>query len=138
MSFKVQDTVIEQGTVYRGYIKVGDASTHEVKLPYIIINGIKKGLVVTILGGVHAVECAPVEAIYRLADEIKPEALSGTLVLVPVVNTEGFHARQPYHNQLDYLNQNKVFPGDPRASITRRFAYLVFARAREIRVIQSN
>ena len=126
MSFKVQDTVIEQGTVYRGYIKIGDASTHEVKLPYIIINGTKQGSVVSILGGVHAVECAPVEAIYRLAEKIKPEELSGTLILVPIVNTEGFHARQPYHNKLDHLNQNKVFPGDPEASITKRVAYHVF------------
>lgn len=126
MSFKVQDTVIERGKVYRGYIKVGDASTHEVKLPYIIINGAKQGSTITILGGVHAVECAPVEAIYRLAENIKPEELSGTLILVPIVNTEGFHARQPYHNQLDHLNQNKVFPGDPEASITKRVAYHVF------------
>lgn len=126
MSFKVQDTVIERGKVYRGYIKIGDASTHEVKLPYIIINGAKQGSTVTILGGVHAVECAPVESIYRLAEKIKPEELSGTLILVPIVNTEGFHARQPYHNQLDHLNQNKVFPGDPEASITKRVAYHVF------------
>lgn len=126
MSFKVQDRVVEPGTTHRGYIKIGNASTHEVKLPYIIINGEKKGSVVTILGGVHAVECAPVEAIYRLAESIKPEQLSGTLILVPIVNTEGFHARQPYHNQLDHLNQNKVFPGDPEASITKRVAYNVF------------
>ena len=126
MSFKVQDTVIEQGKVYRGYIKIGDASTHEVKLPYIVINGVEEGPVVTILGGVHAVECAPVEAIYRLADSINPAMLTGTLILVPIVNTEGFHARQPYHNQLDHLNQNRVFPGDPEASITKRVAYHVF------------
>ncbi len=126
MSFKVQNTVIEQGTIHRGYVKIGDASTHEVKLPYIIINGAKKGPKVTILGGVHAIECAPVEAIYRLAETIKPESLSGTLIMVPIVNTEGFHARQPYHNQLDHLNQNKVFPGDPEASITKRVAYHVF------------
>lgn len=106
-------------------MKIGDASTHEVKLPYIVINGTKKGPIVTILGGVHAVECAPVEAIYRLSETIEPKKLTGTLILVPIVNTEGFHARQPYHNQLDHLNQNKVFPGDPKASITKRVAYHV-------------
>jgi len=126
MSFKVQDTVIKPRTTDRGYVKIGDASTHEVKLPYIVINGAKKGPTVTILGGVHAVECAPVEAIYRLAEKISPDQLSGTLILVPIVNTEGFHARKPYHNQLDHLNQNKVFPGDPEASITKRVAYHVF------------
>ncbi|MCK4399537.1 succinylglutamate desuccinylase/aspartoacylase family protein, partial [Candidatus Bathyarchaeota archaeon] len=50
----------------------------------------------------------------------------GILVLVPVVNTEGFHARKPYSNQLDHLNQNKVFPGDPEGSMTRRVAHAVF------------
>ena len=126
MSFKVQETVMEQGTTHRGYIVIGEASTHTVKLPYIIINGAQKGPTVTILGGVHAIECAPVEAIYRLAETLEPEKLKGTLILVPIVNTEGFHARQPYHNQLDHLNQNKVFPGDPEASITKRVAYHVF------------
>ena len=126
MSFKVQDTVIMQGTVQRGYVKIGDASTHEVKLPYIVINGAQKGPTVTILGGVHAVECAPIEAIFRLAETIIPDQLSGTLILIPIVNTEGFHARKPYHNQLDHLNQNKVFPGDPEATITKRVAYHVF------------
>lgn len=126
MSFKVQDSVIEQGTASRGYIEIGDASTHTVKLPYIVINGARDGPVVSILGGVHALECAPVEAIYRLADSITPEQLAGTLILVPVVNTEGFHARQPYHNQLDHLNQNRVFPGDLESSITKRVAYQVF------------
>ncbi|TRO50543.1 hypothetical protein E2P71_10380, partial [Candidatus Bathyarchaeota archaeon] len=123
---KIMDTVIEKGKKHRGFIKVGDASTHEVKLPYIVIEGVKEGRVVTILAGIHAIECAPVEAVYRLADTIEPNQLSGTLVLVPVVNTEGFHARQPYHNQLDHLNQNKVFPGDPEASITKRVAHYIF------------
>jgi predicted deacylase len=126
MTFKVKDTIIEQGTSHRGYLEIGDASTHKVKLPYIVINGKEKGLTLTILGGIHAIECTPVEAIYRLADQLEPQQLTGTLILIPIVNTEGFHARQPYHNQLDHLNQNRVFPGDPKASITKRVAYNVF------------
>lgn len=126
MTFQVKETIIEPGEVYRGYVEIGEASTHMVKLPYIVINGVKKGATLTILGGVHSLECTPVEAIYRLSENIKPEQLSGTLILVPIVNTEGFHARTPYHNQLDHLNQNQVFPGDPEASITQRVAYYVF------------
>jgi len=126
MKFNVLDVIIEPGRKYRGYIKVGDASTHEVKLPYIVINGTTQGKVLAILGGVHSLECAPVEAIYRLANNVKPEQVKGTLILLPIVNTEGFHARQPYHNKLDHLNQNKVFPGDPEKSLTNRVAYHVF------------
>jgi len=126
MSFQVDDTVIEQGTKHRGWVEIGEASTHTVRMPYIVINGAKDGKTLTILGGVHAVECTPVEAIYRLADSIDPDELSGTLILVPIVNTEGFHARKPYHNILDHLNQNRVFPGDSEASITKRVAFHVF------------
>lgn len=126
MSFQVEDTVVEPGITHRDWLVIGEASTHTVKMPYIVINGTKKGPTLTVLGGVHAVECAPVEALYRIADSIKPESVSGTLNLVPIVNTEGFHARKPYHNILDHLNQNKVFPGDPEASITKRVAYQVF------------
>ncbi len=126
MSFKVEVTEIEQGTTHRGWVDVGEATSHTVRIPYIVINGTKEGPTLTVLGCVHAIECAPVEAIFRLADSIKPEDVSGTLLLVPVVNTEGFHARKPYHNVLDNLNQNKVFPGDPEASITKRVAYHIF------------
>jgi predicted deacylase len=126
MSFKVEDTIIEQGSMYRGWLDVGEASTHTVKIPYIILNGKKEGPTLTVLGGVHALECAPVETIFRLTENIKPEDVSGTLILVPVVNTEGFHARKSYHNILDNLNQNGVFPGDPEASITKRVAYHIF------------
>lgn len=126
MSFQVDDTLIEQGRVHRGWIEIGEASTHTVKMPYIVINGVNDGPVLTILGGVHAVECAPIEAIFRLADTIRPEQVSGTIIMVPIVNTEGFHARKPYHNILDHLNQNGVFPGDAEASITKRVAYQVF------------
>ena len=126
MSFIVGDTVIEQNTVHRGWVDVGEATTHTVRIPYIVINGLKDGPTLTVLGGVHALECAPVEAIFRLADTIRPEQVSGKLILVPVVNTEGFHARKSYHNIIDHLNQNKVFPGDPEASITKRVAYHIF------------
>ncbi len=126
MSFHVDNVEVKPGEVYRGWVEIGEASTHTVRMPYIVINGAKTGPTLTILGGVHAVECAPVEAIYRLADSVKPEDVSGTVILVPIVNTEGFHARKPYHNNLDNLNQNQVFPGNPEASITRRVAYHVF------------
>jgi predicted deacylase len=126
MSFQVDDTVIQRGTTHRGWVEIGEASTHTVRMPYIVINGAKDGKTLTILGGVHAVECAPVEAIYRLADTIDPAHVSGTIILVPIVNTEGFHARKPYHNILDHLNQNKVFPGNAEASITKRVAFHVF------------
>jgi hypothetical protein len=126
MSFKVGDQEIPRGEKRRGYLQVAQASTHQVQLPYIAAHGAWEGPTLTVLSGVHAVEYAPVEAVLRLADSVDASDLSGTLIMLPVVNTEGFHARKPYENQLDHLNQNRVFPGDPEGSVTRRVAHAVF------------
>lgn len=126
MSFKIDKTIIPKGEKHRGFLKIAQASTHLVELPYIVINGEKDGPTLTVLSGVHALECAPVEAVLRLADDLNPEDISGAVLFVPVVNTEGFHARKPYHNHLDNLNQNQVFPGDPESSITKRVAHKIF------------
>jgi hypothetical protein len=126
MSFQVADVEVKPGEKHAGYLSVGSASTHEVSMPYIVVNGFRPGPVLTVLSGVHAVECTPVEAVLRLAKSVEPADISGTLIMVPIVNTEGFHTRKPYSNQLDHLNQNKVFPGDPEGSMTRRVAHAVF------------
>jgi predicted deacylase len=126
MSFRIGEEEIGQGEKHKGYLNIASASTHTVRMPYIIVNGEKSGPTLTVLSGVHAIECAPIEAVLRLADSVEPKNLSGTLIIIPIVNTEGFHARKPYHNQLDHLNQNRVFPGDPEASITKRVANTVF------------
>ena len=127
MSFTIGDQEIKRGKKRRGFLKVAKASTHDVELPFIVINGAKEGPVLSILSGIHALECAPIEALLRLGEDIDPNRISGTLILLPVVNTEGFHARKSYHNQLDNLNQNKVFPGDSEESITKRVADKVFS-----------
>jgi predicted deacylase len=105
---------------------VAGASTHSVEIPFIAFNGAESGPTLTVLGGVHGVECTPVEGILRLSDRIDLPHLRGKLMLLPVVNVEAFHARTPYENQLDHLNQNKVWPGDPEGSITKRIAHTVW------------
>ena len=126
MSLNVVSVQIEPGQRIQGYLKVGEASTHDVRLPYIVINGREPGPTLCVLGGVHSLECASVEGALRVVREIELGDLKGTLIVVPVVNVEGFHARTPYHNALDHLNQNRVFPGDPARTMTSRVAHAVF------------
>ena len=126
MAFQIQDKVIKKGEKQKGWLKVAKATTHMVKIPYIIINGEQIGPTLTILSGVHSLEAAPIEANLRLGNELEAKDLKGTLIIIPVVNTEGFHARKPYENILDHLNQNKAFPGDPEGSMTSRVANSVF------------
>ena len=126
MTFQIRETYIKKGEIYKGWLDVAEATSYQVKLPYIVINGSQKGPTLTILSGVHSIEAAPIEATLSLTKLIDPKELKGKVIAIPVVNTEGFHIRKPYENLIDHLNQNKVFPGEPTGSITRQVAHIIF------------
>lgn len=126
MSFRVGDREIVPGEKAKGFVKAGEASTHDVMMPYVIVNGVDPGPTLCVLGGVHPLEYVSIEGVLRVAQEIEPEGLKGTLILVPVVNTDGFNARAAFINPVDYVNQNRVFPGSPDGSLSRRVASCLF------------
>jgi len=39
LSFKVGDREIGPGEKAKGFVKAGEASTHDVMMPYVIVNG---------------------------------------------------------------------------------------------------
>jgi hypothetical protein len=126
MSVKIGNSIIKRGEKARSYLKVAEASTHDVILPYIVINGAQIGPKLCVLGGVHPLEYAGMEGVLKVAKEVDPRTLKGTLFLLPVVNTDGFHAKAAFNNPIDYVNQNRVYPGDPKGTMSRRVAHLVF------------
>jgi hypothetical protein len=126
MSVKIGDSAIQRGEKVRGYLKVAEASTHSVTLPYIVVNGAHEGPKLCVLGGVHPLEYAGIEGVLKVANEVEPKDVKGTLMLLPLVNTDGFHARAAFNNPIDYVNQNRVYPGDPKGTLSRRVAHIVF------------
>jgi len=126
MSIKIGETEIKKGEKVKGFIKVGEASTHDVNMPYIVINGSEAGPRLCVLGGIHPLEYASILGVLRVAKEVEPGDLKGTLIIVPVVNTDGFNARAAFNNPIDYVNQNRVFPGDPEGTMSRRVADALF------------
>jgi predicted deacylase len=126
MSFKIGEKEIKKGEKVKGFVKVGEASTHDVRMPYVVVNGEESGLTLCVLGGIHPLEYASIRGVLRVAKEVEPEDLRGTLIIVPVVNTDGFNARAAFNNPVDYVNQNRVFPGDPEGSMSRRVARALF------------
>jgi hypothetical protein len=126
MSFKIGEKEIGKGEKAKGFVKVGEASTHDVRMPYVVVNGEGDGPTLCVLGGIHPLEYASIRGVLRIAQEIEPGSLKGTLVLVTVVNTDGFNARAAFNNPIDYVNQNRVFPGDPEGTMSRRVADALF------------
>ncbi len=126
MSIRIGEVEIGVGEKVKGFLKVGEASTHDVMMPYIVVRGSQPGPTLCVLGGIHPLEYASIEGVLRVTQKIEPMDLKGNLLVVPVVNTDGFNARASFNNPIDYVNQNRVFPGDLRGTMSRRVAHTLF------------
>lgn len=87
-----------------------------------VLHGIKKGPVVLVCAAIHGDELNGIEICRRVAAQIDPTSLHGTLMLVPVVNMFGFIQQSRYLP--DRRDLNRCFPGSERGALGSRLAYL--------------
>jgi hypothetical protein len=127
VSLNVAGAEVQPGTRARGYLRVSEASTHLVTVPWVAFNGLFPGPTLCVIGGVHSLESTPIEGLFRIIDELDPSNMRGRLIIVPFVNSSGFNARTPYDNPWDHLNQNRVWPGDAEGPLTKRVAHAVWS-----------
>ena len=118
-----------RGEKKSGYLEVGETAVATVSIPLVIINGTEPGPVLCISGGVHGYEYSSIEAANRLIRQSDPSKLSGTLIIVPVLNMAGFETRgpqggqsTPFQNPIDCINLNRIFPGNPDGTMSYQIA----------------
>jgi predicted deacylase len=115
---------LKPGTTQRHLIKLpGTALTNDEPRPVISVAGVKPGPVLFVNAGVHGGEYPAVEAVIRLGKTLDPMKISGTVVLMPVLNLPAFRTRTPFVCPIDDVNPNRVFPGDPRGSYSEQMTY---------------
>jgi predicted deacylase len=119
------DIQVAPGTTQFGQLKIAQKPAFDLELPMTVINGAESGPTLSITAGVHACEYAGVVTCMRLGKEIDPQALKGTLVLIPVVNIPAFETRTPFVNPLDGQNVNRVFPGKKYGTVSEQIAYTI-------------
>lgn len=93
-----------------------------INIPVILVRGKTPGQTLCVNGCIHGDEFAGMQAIIRVAHEIDPAELCGTLVAVPVVNVPAFEDLSRI-SHYDYFNMNRIFPGAPDGSLTHQIAY---------------
>lgn len=99
-----------------------DGTWGNVLVPLTVINGLRgPGKTVACFGGTHGNEYEGQVAVWKLARELDPEALSGRVILMPRFCTPGCDAGTR-ESPLDGVNMNRAFPGNPRGTITYRIA----------------
>ncbi|SHF55643.1 succinylglutamate desuccinylase/aspartoacylase family protein [Chryseobacterium sp. OV279] len=100
-------------------------SVKDTYLPVTVIKGREKGPVFSIVAGIHGYEYPPIIAVQEILQEIKPESVKGTLIIVPIANMESFRKRTPFISPLDQKNLNNAFPGSSAGSPTDQIADLI-------------
>lgn len=113
------------GTSVRGQIPVTrTGSGAEISIPVMVINGSKPGPCLWIDACIHGDEPEGTLTCQQLAREILPDALAGTLVLVPAMNAPAFEAGQR-GNPLDTFSydMNRIYPGRAEGYLTERIAW---------------
>ncbi len=121
----VGTAVAAPGQVVRGVIPVTElAGLTKLEIPVVIINGINPGPVFWVDGAIHGDEPEGPLACQIALREVDPAKLSGTLVLVPVINVPAFEAAQR-GNPLDTFSydMNRIYPGRPNGYLSERVAF---------------
>jgi N-alpha-acetyl-L-2,4-diaminobutyrate deacetylase len=81
-----------------------------------------KGPTVLVLGGNHGDEYQGQIAIMKLARELRPEQITGRVILIPSLNLPAARAATRL-SPLDGMNMNRTFPGDPEGAVTSQVAH---------------
>lgn len=94
----------------------------DITIPATLICGRESGETITISAGVHSREYIGIETLIRLGQELTPEMMRGTILLLHCCNYEGFLSRSSDVMPQDGKNLNRVFPGAADGTPTQKLA----------------
>ena len=124
-TFTVGTATAERGRMAAGAIRVPAGSDAGYDIPVAVIHGAKPGPVLAVVSGAHGTEYASIIAVETLMGTdprpaIDPATLSGTVILVPVVNLASFDRLTPHVNPIDNKSMNRFYPGSATGTQTDR------------------
>src|SRR5205823_244390 len=100
-SFTVGTASASPGTLAMGYLVVPSGVDAGTNVPFVVVNGAKPGKVLALVSGAHGTEYVSIIAIEKLIAKLDPAQLTGTVILVPLVNIASFEQKVPHVNPID-------------------------------------
>jgi len=123
--FTVGNVKAARGQTTTGAIDVPAGSDAALTIPIAVAHGAKAGPVLALLAGAHGTEYASIIALEKLISEIDATQLSGTVIILPLVNVPSFQKVVPHLNPTDGKNMNRMYPGRMDGTQTDRASYLI-------------
>ena len=112
-----------------GYLRVPNSTNESaygtILIPiWVVKNG--DGPTVLFTSGIHGDEYEGPVALGRVVQRLEPEAIAGTVIIIPCVNVPAF-LNGTRLSPLDNLNLNRIFPGDALGSVSMVIAHYIDA-----------
>jgi uncharacterized protein len=123
--FEVGTVKAARGQTVTGAIDVPAGSDAAMSIPIAVAHGARPGPVLALLAGAHGTEYASIIALQKLIGEIDASRLTGTVIILPLVNVPSFQKVVPHLNPTDGKNMNRMYPGKIDGTQTDRASYLI-------------
>jgi uncharacterized protein len=113
------------GEKVTGFIQVPAGVDAPLDIPVIVVNGSHPGPTLALLAGAHGTEYASIIALMKLAEAADPSTVSGTLIVLPLLNVASFLQKVPHLNPVDGKNMNRLYPGKADGTQTERALWAI-------------
>jgi hypothetical protein len=123
------------GEVATGRLEVGETRDGSpVGLPVAVVNGAEPGDTLYVQAVSDGDELNGVGVVSRVVPRLDPAELSGTVLLVGVVNYHAFQVAE-HRNPIDDRKLNRTYPGDENGTSSERITHATFKAARRADLI---
>jgi uncharacterized protein len=123
-TFTVGTATVQRGAKATGIIAVPAGSDAGTNIPVAVVHGAKPGPVLALVAGVHGTEYASIIALEKLIGLLDPAPLSGTVIIVPLINVASFQQMVPHVNPIDRKSMSR-YPGDMNGTQSDRVAFVL-------------
>src|SRR5438067_3881550 len=124
-AFTVGTAAAAPGQKVSGTIEVPAGVDAALSIPVVVANGAKPGPVLALVSGAHGTEYASIIALEKVIERIDPAALSGTVIVVPLLNIQSFEKKVPHVNPVDNKSMNRFYPGRMDGTQTERALFMM-------------
>ena len=124
-TFTVGTATASRGQKAYGVLKVPPGADAAADVSVAVVHGAHPGPVLAIVAGSHGTEYTSIIAVEKLIGMVDPAELSGTLILVPLVNPMSFQKIVPHVNPVDGRSMNGAYPGKMNGTSTERVSYVI-------------